>query len=330
MSYNIAIIGATGLVGIEFLKLLEDSDISINHLKLFASKNSLGKKVKFKNKDYLIEALDIKYFKDIDFAIFAAGSKISNDFIPLLKNLNVYCIDLSSFFRMDKNVPLIIPEINKNLINKQTKLIASPNCTTTIMLMALNDLNKTFNIKKIIASTYQAASGGGKKLIDKLIEDTKNSLLNNNNYNSYGFNLFLHESPLNEDRYSLEEIKMIKETHKILNNEKIKINATCVRVPILRAHSMALNVEFEKPFSLNDVYEILQKAQNIQLLEDYKTNKFATPKDITNKKEVFVSRIRKDISNPLALDMWVCSDQLLKGAALNAFQILENLLHIFK
>ncbi len=327
---NIAIIGATGLVGREFLKLLENSDISINKLKLFASENSLGKKIKFKNKNYSIDTLNIKHFEDIDFAIFAAGSKISTEFIPLLKNYNVYCIDMSSAFRMDKKVPLIIPEINNHLITKKTKLIASPNCTTTIMLMALHELDKVFIMKKILASTYQAASGGGKKLIDNLLQDTKNSLTDINSSNSYGFNLFLHESALNEDRYNLEEMKMINETHKILNNDKIKINATCVRVPVVRAHSISLNVEFEKPFFLEEIYSVLKKAKNIQIFEDYKANKFVTPKDASYRKEVFISRIRKDISNPLALDMWVCGDQLLKGAAWNAFQILESLISILE
>lgn len=327
---NIAIIGATGLVGREFLKLLENSNISINKLKLFASPNSVGKKINFKNTEYLIESLDTKKLKDMDFAIFAAGSKISTEYIPSLKNLKIYSIDMSSAFRMDKNVPLVIPEINNHLITKQTKLISSPNCTTTIMLMALHELDKVFILKKIMASTYQAASGGGKKLIDKLLEDTKNTLIDPNNFNSYGFNLFLHESLMNKNRYNLEEMKMIKETHKILDNDKIKINATCVRVPVIRAHSISLNAEFEKSFSLNEIYKILKKAKNVQIYEDYKTNKFITPKDASYKTDIFVSRIRKDISNPQAIDMWLCGDQLLKGAAWNGFQILEHFISTLK
>lgn len=330
MSYNIAIVGATGLVGQEFLKLLENSNLSINKLKLFASENSIGKKIKFKNKDYLIEKLDVKKFEDIDFAIFAAGSKISIEFIPLLKNYKVFCIDKSSAFREDKNVPLIIPEINGHLLNEKPKIIASPNCTTTIILMALYELNKSYNIKKIIASTYQAASGGGKKLIDKLLEDTKNSLENPNHTNSYGFNLFLHESPINEAKYTAEEMKTINETHKILNNDNIKINVTCVRVPVVRSHSISINVEFEKTFTIDEVYNILKNTKNVQIFEDYINNKFATPKDATYKKDILVSRIRKDISNPLALDMWVCGDQILKGASLNAFQILEKLIYLLE
>lgn len=330
MSYNIAIVGATGLVGREFLNLLENSNISVNKLKLFASANSVGKKIKFNNKDYLIESLTLKQFEDIDFAIFAAGSKISTEFIPQLKNYKVYCIDKSSAYRMDKNVPLIIPEINNHLLKDKPKLISTPNCTTTIMLMALNDLDQAFKMKKIIASTYQAASGGGKKLIDKLLEDTKNTLNNSMHLNTYGFNLYLHDSALDLNKYNLEEMKLIQESHKILNNDKIKINATCVRVPVIRAHSISINVEFEKPFSLDEVYKVLRNAKNIQIFEDYENNKFATPKDASYKKEILVSRIRKDLSNPQALDLWVCGDQLLKGAAWNGFQILENLIEILE
>jgi aspartate-semialdehyde dehydrogenase len=330
MSYNIAIVGATGLVGFELIKLLENSNISINTLKLFASTKSINKKITFRNNTYLIQSLKIESLKNIDFVFFAAGAKISKKFIPQLKKLDIFCIDLSSAYRMEKNAFLVIPEINGNLLNKQTKLIASPNCTTTIMLMALCNLHKKLTIKKIITSTYQAASGGGKKLIDKLIKDTKNSILNKENINSYGFNLFLHESPLNENKYSSEEIKIINETHKILDYSKIKINVTCVRVPVIRAHSLAVNVEFEKKFSLSDIYEIIKQAKNVKIFEDYQNNRFATPKDASYKKEILISRIRKDISNPSAIDIWICGDQLLKGAAFNAFQILEKLICILE
>ncbi|MFA6119592.1 MAG: aspartate-semialdehyde dehydrogenase [Parachlamydiales bacterium] len=328
MSYNIAVIGATGVVGSEFLKILETSDISINKLKLFASEKSVGKIINFRNKPFKIRALDLKDIEDADFAIFCAGSSISKQFIPKLKGSDTFCIDLSSAFRMDKDFPLIIPEINGDILKTKPKFIASPNCTTTIMLMAIHKLHKAYNIKKIQASTYQAASGGGKKLMDKLIQDTKNALSDLNTKQPFGFNLYLHESPIDETRYNQEEIKVIKETHKILNNDKIKINATCVRVPVIRAHSISMNVEFEKSFSLDDVYKILYSTENVQIVEDYKNNKFATPNDATGKNEILISRIRKDITNPKALDMWVCGDQILKGASLNALQILESLIAI--
>jgi len=330
MSYNIAIIGSTGVVGTELLNLLESSNIKIKNLKLFASKKSIGKKITFKDKAYFIESLSLKSLKDLDFIFFAAGSKISKKYIPKLKNSNAYLIDLSSAFREKKDVPLIIPEINSEILKlKKNNIIASPNCTTTIMLMVLHNLHKTFKIKRIVAATYQAASGGGKKLMDKLLKDTKNQLKNHKSQdNSYGFNLFLHESLINEKKYSEEEMKMVFETQKILDDKNIKISATCVRVPILRAHSIALNVEFEKQFSLDKIYEILKKSENIVIFEDFKNNKFITPHTASFQKEVFVSRIRQDISNTKALDLWVCADQLLKGASLNAFQIFETLLKL--
>ena len=323
---KIAIVGATGLVGSEFLKLLEKSSIKVNKLQLFASKKSLGKKIRFRNKIHEVYDLNVKDLKKSDFVIFAAGKEISKKYIPKLQNTKTFSIDLSSAFRENKNVLLIIPEINGDLLNLNNKVIASPNCTTTIMLMALHNLHKNFTLKRIIASTYQAASGGGKKLIDQLLNDTQNSLKNTDQNSSlYGFNVFLHESPINFKKYSQEEMKMITETKKILQTNKIKISATCVRVPVIRAHSLALNVEFEKAFSLKQVHNLLKKSKNVVIYQDLKKNSFITPKKASFKNEVFVSRIRKDISCPNTLEMWVSSDQLLKGAAFNAFQILEQL-----
>ncbi len=328
MSYNIAIVGSTGIVGKELINLLETSNIKIKNLKLFASKKSVGKKIIFRKKPHFVQALNLQSLKNIDFIFFAAGSKISKKYIPKLKNHNSYLIDLSSAFREKKDVPLIIPEINSKLLKtKKSNLIASPNCTTTIMLMPLHKLHKIFKIKRIVAATYQAASGGGKKLMDKLLIDTKDQLKNLKSKNHlYGFNLFLHESKTNEFKYSQEEMKMILETQKILNDRKIKITSTCVRVPVLRAHSIAINVEFEKKFSLNEIYEIVKKSKNVQIFEDFKNNVFITPKVANFQKDVFVSRIRQDISNPKAIEMWICADQLLKGASLNAFQILKTII----
>ncbi|NGX63098.1 MAG: Aspartate-semialdehyde dehydrogenase [Candidatus Anoxychlamydiales bacterium] len=327
MSYNIAVVGATGIVGCEFLKLLDKSNLKINNLLLFASEKSINKKIVFRKKNYFVKALNLENLKNVDFAIFAAGSKISNEFLPKLENKKIHIIDLSSAFRQKKHIPLVIPEINAHLLkNPKNRIISSPNCTTTIMLIALFDLHKKFKIKRIVASTYQAASGGGKKLIDKLFNDTKNTIKNPNAKNLYGFNLFLHESEINAQKYSEEEMKMIFETHKILNDDSIKITATCVRVPTIRAHSLSLNVEFEKKFLIDEIYKILKANKNIKIFEDFENNSFATPQIVTNQNEVFVSRIRQDLSNPKAIDMWVCSDQILKGASLNAFQILEILI----
>ena len=326
MSYNIAIIGATGLVGVEIIKLLEKSKVPIKKLFLFASNKSLNKEVLFKNKKLIIKSLNLDLLKNIDFVFFAAGSKISKELIPKIDKKKTYIIDLSSYFRLKEDVPLIIPEINGHLLNKNTKVVASPNCTTTIMLMALHDLHKKYKIKRIISSTYQAASGGGKKLIAKLLRDTKKTL-SSSATTSYGLNLFLHESPLNSDLYSEEEEKMIKETKKILNSKDIKLSATCVRVPVIRAHSMSLNVEFESNFELNDIHSTLKQAKGVEVLEG---TTFASPNDASFKEKVFISRVRKDISLKNAVDMWVVADQLLKGAALNAIQILEYLIFLIE
>jgi aspartate-semialdehyde dehydrogenase len=327
---NIAIVGATGLVGQELLKLLEHSKININILKCFASKKSLGKIINFKDKKIKTEIVKEKCFDDIDIAFFCAGSKISKEIIHLTKNEKTIVIDLSSAFRMEQDIPLIIPEINSHTINQHRGIIASPNCTTTIMLMPIHHLHKKYKIKRIVASTYQAASGGGIKLMKKLENDTK-EFINNRDFESndpyhYGFNVFLHESALHENKYSEEELKMIYETRKILEDDSIQVTATCVRVPVMRTHSISLNIEFEKNYNFAEAYEIIKKSSNVNIIDDFQKNQFATPKTATNKATTFCSRIRQDLSKKNSLEMWIVGDQLLKGAALNALQIAEKLL----
>jgi aspartate-semialdehyde dehydrogenase len=319
--YNVGIIGATGLVGQNLIKLLED--FPVKNLHLFASKNSKNKKFFFKNKTLKVKILEKNSFENpMDIIFFCAGSKISKKFIPLAKNS--ISIDLSSEFREEKNIPLIIPEINSHLLKKTQKIISSPNCTTTIMLLPLYPLHKKFQIKRIVASTYQAASGGGRKLLNKLKKDTLTSLKtkNSNEKNFYGFNLFLHNSPLNSENYSEEEVKIKNETKKILKNKKIEITATCVRVPIIRAHSISLNVEFKKNIDLKKILYLLEKAKGIKI------SKSATPIQAMGKKEILCSRIRIDPSKKNTIDLFVVGDQLLKGAALNAYQIAEKLIKL--
>lgn len=319
--YNVALVGATGLVGRELLKLLED--FPINNLKCFASDKSKGKELDFKKSKIVVDVVDEKSFDNIDIAFFAAGSKFSKLFLPFAKKSSLV-IDLSSAFRMQEEVPLVIPEINPHTINKKTRLISSPNCTTTIMLMALFPLHRTFKIKRIVASTYQAASGGGIKLMNKLEKDTFDILVDKKELKyPYGFNLYLHDSPLKENRYCEEEIKMVLETQKILEDKNIKVSATCVRVPILRAHSISMNVEFEKDISLDKAYNLLKKSPNLIIFEDFEKNRFATPFDATQKKETFVSRLRLDPTQKNTLELWAVGDQLLKGAALNGYQIAK-------
>ncbi|OGN66024.1 MAG: hypothetical protein A2888_01070 [Chlamydiae bacterium RIFCSPLOWO2_01_FULL_28_7] len=327
MNYKIAVVGATGLVGSVLVNLLK-SFKKIENISFFASKNSIAKKIDFNNQLIEVLELNLEKLKNFDVIFFAAGSKISKEYIPQIDKKTL-CIDLSSYFREDKKIPLIIPEINGHALLKKHNIIASPNCTTTIMLLPIFNLHKKYKIRKILASTYQAASGGGKKLIDKLFADTAH-LLKTNERTSYGLNLYLHDSLLNDQKYSLEEVKMINETRKILNTKSIKVNATCVRVPVVRCHSISLNVEFKNPFIFEEAYETIKNTENVVILEDFQNNKFATPNDAFEKNEVFVSRIRQDITNKNALDMFIVSDQLLKGAAFNAFQIFEYYTSKFK
>jgi aspartate-semialdehyde dehydrogenase len=324
--FSIALIGATGLVGRELLTLLQNSSLPIKSISLFASQKSQGKFLDYREEKLPIHVLSENSFDDIDLAFFCAGSEVSKQFIPHALKNHTLVIDNSSLFRMDEKVPLVIPEINPHSLKNHQGIIASPNCTTTLMLMALAPLHKEFMIKRIVASTYQSASGGGVKLMQKLLDDTKNYLENPALESlSYGFNLYLHNSSMKESRYCEEELKMVRETKKILEDPSIQLTATCVRVPIFRAHSLSINVEFMKDFSLEKVYDLLKKQEGLTILEDYLKQQFPTPHDASFKQTTFVGRIREDISQKNTLDLWIVGDQLLKGAALNALQIAEKL-----
>jgi aspartate-semialdehyde dehydrogenase len=324
---NYAIVGASGLVGRIILDLLQKEDLNIGNLKLLASKRSKGKVFSFKNKSIEVEELSEKSFKGIDIAFFCVGSEISKKYIDYATQENCICIDSSSAYRMDDNVPLIIPEINPHAIVNHKNIISSPNCTTTIMLMPIFNIHKKYRIKRIIASTYQAASGGGKKMLEKLHTDTKNVLEKKENRiddpRNYGFNIFLHESPLQENLYSQEEIKMLHETRKILEDDTINVSATCVRVPVIRTHSIGINIELENDFDIEEIKNIIKNTNNVKILSDEKNNIFPTPQLVSEKSQTYVGRIRSDISNNKSFEMWIVGDQLLKGAALNAVQIAK-------
>ncbi|MBI5346822.1 MAG: aspartate-semialdehyde dehydrogenase [Chlamydiae bacterium] len=325
MGYKIAVVGASGLVGSEIIKVLESSSLLIDDLICIASEKSVGKTVVFKNKTIKIGPLLENSFDNIDIVFLAAGSKVSKVFAPIAKKAKAIVIDSSSYFRMDDTVPLIIPEINPEALINHTGIIASPNCTTSIMLMPLSPLHKAFKIKRIVAATYQAVSGGGYKLINALLEETQAKLNDPNAPTKYGFNVYLHDSPIKENRYTEEELKMGNETRKILNDPKILVTSTCVRVPIIRAHSVAINVEFRKSFTLEKIYEELKKAKGVKLLEDFTLQKFPTPLDATNQKDTLCGRLRLDLTQKNTLELWAVGDQLLKGAALNAVQIAEKM-----
>ena len=331
---NFAIIGATGNVGRKTIEILEKSNIQISNLFLVASEKSEGKKIKFKGKEIQIESLKTYDFSKAQITFFAAGGKIAEEWVPKASKKTVV-IDNSKVFRMDKDVPLIVPEVNPNKLSmfKNKNIIANPNCSTIQMVVALKPLHENFNIKRVIVSTYQSVSGAGKAPMDELISQTKEYLeekkINSKNFTKQiAFNLIPHIDEFKEEGYTREEWKMISETKKILD-PKINLTATCVRVPVMVSHAESLNVEFEKSFDLKKVRDILDKADGCKVVDERKNGGYTTPVEAENKNFTFISRIRKDNSRDNALNMWVVSDNLLKGAALNTVQIAERLIKDF-
>ena len=331
---NFAIIGATGNVGRKTIEILEKSNIQISNLFLVASEKSEGKKIKFKGKEIKIESLKTYDFSKAQITFFAAGGKIAEEWVPKASKKTVV-IDNSKVFRMDKDVPLIVPEVNPNKLSmfKNKNIIANPNCSTIQMVVALKPLHENFNIKRVIVSTYQSVSGAGKAPMDELISQTKEYLeekkINSKNFTKQiAFNLIPHIDEFKEEGYTREEWKMISETKKILD-PKINLTATCVRVPVMISHAESLNVEFEKSFDIKKVRDILDKADGCKVVDERKNGGYTTPVEAENKNFTFISRIRKDNSRDNALNMWVVSDNLLKGAALNTVQIAERLIKDF-
>ncbi len=328
--YRIAIVGATGAVGQEMLRLLEKRHFPIQEIRCFASAKSLGQTVVFRGEKIPIQVLDDSSFTGIDIALFSAGKRVALEFAPQAVDKGAVVIDNSSAFRMRQGVPLVIPEINPADLLEHRGIIASPNCTATIMLMALAPLHRHNPIKRIVMSTYQAASGAGAQAMHELKEETA-ALLTQEPFkrtvmpHPYAFNLFLHNAPMTETHYNHEEMKVIEETRKILAEPSLPMAVTCVRVPVLRAHSESLNVEFTKPMSADEARVILKNAPGVQVLEDWANNRFPMPSDASFQEDVYVGRLREDMSQKNTLDLWVVGDQLLKGAALNGVQIAEQL-----
>jgi aspartate-semialdehyde dehydrogenase len=325
---TVAIVGATGAVGQEFLTLLQRRHFPVKELRCFASLRSAGKTVLFKGSPLPILPLSQQGFADVDIALFSAGKTVSKEWAPIALSQGALVIDNSSAFRMDPSVPLIIPEINSHALLESHRLIACPNCSTAIMLMAVAPLHKRYKVARIVAATYQAASGAGFSAMQELKEETQ-ALLEGRPYerrvmpHPYAFNLFPHNSAFTDEGYAEEEIKMREESRKILEEPELAIHATCVRVPVLRAHSEALNITFKEPVSVEEAYALLREAPGVVVLEDRALNRFPMPSDASFQEPVFCGRIRKDPSFPNTLDLWVVGDQLLKGAALNAIQIAE-------
>ena len=328
---NVAILGATGAVGKELLALLEERDFPLQQLKLLASKRSAGSKITFKGQEITVEEVNENSFTGVDIVLASAGGSTSKIWAKPAVAAGAVVIDNSSAFRMDDDVPLVVPEINPEAATKHQGIIANPNCTTILMGVAIYPLHQIQPIKRVVVSTYQSASGAGARAMEEAKTQAKDILDGKQPQAEVlpypiAFNLFPHNSPLNEQGYCEEEMKMVNETRKIFNAPELKVTATCIRVPILRAHSEAINIEFEQPFAVNKAREIIAAAPGVKLVEDWQSNYFPMPIDATGEDPVLVGRIRQDISDENGLELWLCGDQIRKGAALNAIQIAELLL----
>ena len=327
---DIAIVGATGNVGRKTLEVLEKKDLSIDNLYLLASSKSVGKKINFKGVDHDIHDLESFDFSKVKICFFAAGGKISEKFAEKAAK-NCLVIDNSSHFRMDPEVPLIVPQVNsEDLKTIKKNIIANPNCSTAQLVIALKPLHDLFSIKRIVVSTYQSVSGGGKAPMDELIEQTKlvldgKKVKPKNFTKQIAFNAIPHIDVFSDDGYTKEEIKMTNETKKILD-DKIDLTATCVRLPISVSHSEAVNIQFEKPFSLEKVRSALDNFEGCKVIDERVDGGYATPLDAEGKNETFISRIREDKTIENGLNLWIVSDNLLRGAALNAVEIAETLI----
>lgn len=329
-TYHVAIMGATGAVGEEMLKILEERDFPVGRLVLLASARSVGKKYRFKGQDLFVQELKEDSFKDIDIVLASAGGSISKQFAPAAVSAGAVVIDNTSAFRMDPNVPLVIPEINPKDIKKHQGIIANPNCSTIIMLVPVWPIYRANKVKRIIVSTYQAASGAGAKAMKELEDQSRDILAGNPAKkeifpHQIAFNLFSHNSAVKENGYNEEEIKMVNETRKIFHNDKIQVSPTCVRVPIFRAHSEAIYLELTKEATEAELRDILAAAPGVKVIDDRAGNYFPMPLEASGKDPVLVGRIRKDLTNPKGVWLFASGDQLRKGAALNAVQIAEIL-----
>jgi aspartate-semialdehyde dehydrogenase len=327
---NIAIVGATGNVGRKIIEVLEKKELSIDNLHLVASSKSAGSKIKFKGKEHEVFDLENFDFSKAKITFFAAGRKISEKFAEKVAK-NSLVIDNSSFFRMDQNVPLIVPQVNpEHLNNIKKNIIANPNCSTAQLVIALKPLHDLFKIKRLVVSTYQSVSGGGKAPMDELIEQTK-SVLDNKKVKSknftkqIAFNVIPQIDIFSDAGYTKEELKMTNETKKILD-EKIDLTATCVRIPVLVSHSESVNIQFEKPFSLDEVRNALNNFEGCKVIDERSDGGYSSPVEATGKDETFISRIREDKTIKNGLNLWIVSDNLLRGAALNAVEIAETLI----
>jgi aspartate-semialdehyde dehydrogenase len=349
--YHIAVVGATGAAGTELLRVLERRSFPVASLRPIGSARSVGKSVQFCDDSLPVEKLDAGSFEKVDIAFFGAGGDVSRKYVPIACQADTIAIDKSSAFRMDPHVPLVIPEINADDVKLHRGVIANPNCTTTVMLMALYPLHKIFRVHRVFAATYQAVSGSGTRGVEELLRQTKTWAEDEEAFSHGGvsdakqiafaqpgsappatmfphpiaFNLLPHVDSFLESGYTKEEVKMQDETRKIMHLPELRVSATCVRVPVYRAHSVAVSAEFKRPVSVEQAREILSKAPGLELIDEPRSNRYPMPLTVAGKDNCQVGRLRLDCALENGLSFWVSGDQLLKGAALNAVQIAELL-----
>ncbi len=323
---KIAVVGATGLVGSKMLEVLNERKFPISELILVASEKSVGKFISFQNKSIIIQSMEQAIAAKPQLAIFSAGGNVSLEWAPKFAKAGITVIDNSSAWRMDTTKKLVVPEINANELTIEDKIIANPNCSTIQMVVVLNPLHKKYKIKRVVVSTYQSVTGTGAKAVDQLLNERKNG---SSAQMAYKYSIDLNVIPqidlFLENGYTKEEMKMVNETKKIMGDSSIELTATAVRIPVMGGHSESVNIEFEKEFELNEVFQILNNTKGIVVQDDPKNQLYPMPITSHNKDEVFVGRIRRDESQKNTLNLWIVADNLRKGAATNAIQIAEYL-----
>jgi aspartate-semialdehyde dehydrogenase len=333
--FNIAVVGATGAVGQQMLRLLDERNFPINELKLLSSKRSAGTKIRFKDRELTVEEATPDSFRDVEIALFSAGGDVSKELCPAAAAAGTVCIDNTSAFRMDPDTPLVVPEVNIDKINEHKGIIANPNCSTIQMVVALKPLHDRYGISRIIVSTYQAVSGAGAKAIDEMWRQSR-EIVNGNEItpeilpvgslpvkHQIAFNAIPQIDKFLDNGFTNEEMKMTRETKKIMGDDSIEVSATCVRIPVAYGHSESVYVEFKQDFDLGEVKSLLADAPGVVLQDDPEQQLYPLATTASGKLETFVGRLRRDLSNPRGLHMWIVSDNLLKGAAWNAVQIAE-------
>ena len=323
-------LGATGAVGQELLALLEERRFPVAELLPLASPRSAGQELSWQGESLTVQPVQAGCFTGVDLVLASAGGSVSRAWAPEAVAAGAVLIDNSSAFRLDPDVPLVVPEVNPEAAFRHRGVIANPNCTTILLTVALAPLAARRSIRRVVISTYQSASGAGARAMEELRQLSRTVLdggepISSVLPHSLAFNLFLHNSPLEPSGYCEEELKMLNETRKIMELPDLRLSATCVRVPVLRAHSEAVNIEFSEPFPVEEARALLAVAPGVELIEDFGANRFPMPTDVTGRDPVAVGRIRQDLSEPNALELWLCGDQIRKGAALNAIQIAELL-----